>query len=126
MARILLIEDEDLVRLSLRQVLEKEGHEVFEAGDGEEGVAEFRSMAKVLKASDIVITDILMPVKDGYDTITEIREITPKAKIIVMSGGGNINPQVFLDISSCLGADRVLSKPFSTEEFIDAVNHCLA
>ena len=126
MARILLIEDEDLVRVSLRQVLEKEGHEVFEAADGEEGVAEFRTMARHFKASDVVIADILMPVKDGYDTITEIREIMPKAKIIAISGGGNVNPKVLLDISSVLGADRVLSKPFSTEEFLDAVNHCLA
>ncbi|MBI2978458.1 MAG: response regulator [Rhodospirillales bacterium] len=126
MARVLLIEDEELVRVSLRRVLEGQGHEVFEAADGEEGVAEFRSMAKVFKASDVVITDILMPVKDGHDTITEIKEITPNAKIIAISGGGNVNPKVFLDISSALGADRVLSKPFSTEEFLDAVNHCLA
>lgn len=126
MARILLIEDEDLVRVSLRQVLEKEGHEVFEAGDGAEGVSGFRTMAKDLKATDVVITDILMPVKDGYDAITEIREITPDAKIIAISGGGNTNPKVLLDISSALGADRVLAKPFSTEEFLNAVNHCLA
>ena len=126
MARILLIEDEDLVRVSLRRVLEGQGHEVFEAGDGEEGVAEFRSMARTLEASDVVVTDLLMPVKDGYDTITEIRAVMPKAKIIAISGGGNADPKLLLDISSYLGADRVLSKPFSTEEFLDAVNHCLA
>jgi CheY-like chemotaxis protein len=126
MARILLIEDEELVRVSLRRVLEVQGHEVFEAADGEEGITEFRTMVRKFKASDVVITDILMPEKDGYETITEIREIMPAAKIIAISGGGNVNPQVLLDISAVLGADRVLSKPFSTEEFLDAVNYCLA
>jgi len=125
MARILLIEDDDLVRVSLRKALESQGHDVYEAGDGEEGVDEFLAMVRHSKPSDVVVTDILMPNKDGYDTINEIREIKPDAKIVAMSGGGSVNPQVFLDISTYIGVNRVLAKPFSTEELLAAVNDCL-
>ncbi|HEX9701854.1 MAG TPA: response regulator [Rhodospirillales bacterium] len=125
MARILVIEDDELVRISLRRALESQGHDVYEAADGEEGVSEFLAMVRHAQQTDVIVTDILMPKKDGYDTINEIREIMPEAKIVAMSGGGNVNPKVFLDISSYIGVNRVLAKPFSTEDLIEAVNDCL-
>ena len=102
MARILLIEDEEMVRFSLRRALEEEGHDVFEASDGKEGVSEFKRMIASSMPTDVVITDIIMPDKHGYATIAEIREISPDAKIIVVSGGGGVDPTVFLDISLAL------------------------
>ena len=77
------------------------------------------------KHSAIIVTDILMPNKNGYRTIAEIQSIQPDAKIIAISGGGGSDPRVFLDISKFLGVDHVLAKPFSSEEFLDAVNDCL-
>lgn len=126
-AKILLIEDEEMVRYSLRCALESEGHEVFEAIDGEDGVSRFKELAAQPNPADIVITDILMPKKHGYDAITEIRDISPETKIIAISGGGSdFDPKAFVDMSGFLGADRILAKPFSSEEFLAAVNDCLA
>lgn len=127
MARILLIEDEEMVRYSLRCALESEGHEVFEAIDGEDGVSKFKELAAAPNPADIVITDILMPKKHGYDAISEIRDISPETKIIAISGGGggDFDPKAFVDMSGFLGADRILAKPFSSEEFLSAVNDCL-
>lgn len=126
MARVLLIEDEEMVRFSLRAVLESDGHEVVEASDGDEGVAQFKKLAKTTRPTDIVVTDILMPKKHGYDTISEIREVSPDMKIIAISGGGDVNPKVFLEMSDFLGADCVLAKPFSSAELLTAVRECLA
>jgi len=127
MARILLIEDEEMVRYSLRCALEDNGHEVFEASDGESGITQFKEMSKAPTHADIVITDILMPKKHGYDTISEIRELAPKTKIIAISGGGSndFNPKAFREMSGFLGAYHILSKPFSAEDFLTAVNDCL-
>ena len=128
MAKILLIEDEEMVRYSLRCALESEGHEVFEAIDGEDGVSQFKQLATALDPADIVITDILMPKKHGYDAISDIRDISPETKIIAISGGGgsDFNPKAFMDMSGLLGGDRILAKPFSSDEFLSAVNDCLA
>ena len=116
-----------MVRYSLRCALESEGHEVFEAIDGEDGVSRFKELAAQPNPADIVITDILMPKKHGYDAITEIRDISPETKIITISGGGSdFDPKAFVDMSGFLGADRILAKPFSSEEFPAAVNDCLA
>jgi CheY-like chemotaxis protein len=125
MATVLLIEDEELVRYSLRRVLEDGGHDVFEASDGKEGVAEFQRMAKHSSAPDVIVTDILMPKKHGYDTISEIKGMFSEAKIIAISGGGNTNSAVFLDISKLLGVKKTLSKPFSPKQLLQAVDHCL-
>jgi len=125
MAKILLIEDEELVRFSLCSVLEEQGHTVFEASDGQEGVSGFKNMTVSYKPPDIIITDLLMPVKHGYDAINEILKISPQAKIIAISGGGSADPKVFLDISKALGVEKILAKPFTDEELVDAVNSCL-
>ena len=127
MAKILLIEDVEMVRYSFRCALESEGHEVFEAIDGEDGVSRFKELAAQPNPADIVITDILMPKKHGYDAITEIRDISPETKIFAISGGASdFDPKAFVDMSGFLGADRILAKPFSSEEFLAAVNDCLA
>ena len=75
MATVLLIEDEELVRYTLRRILEEGGHEVFEASDGEEGLSEFKMMAKAGKPIDVVVTDILMPKKHGYEFIRDANSL---------------------------------------------------
>jgi len=119
-ARILIIDDEELVRSMLSQVLEFDGHTVMEAPDGEKGLAAYREFP-----ADIVITDILMPRKEGIETIRELRRIDPNVKIIAMSGGGRIRNANFLDIAQKLGASAVLKKPFEMQALRDAVNACL-
>ncbi|NQU58348.1 MAG: response regulator [Rhodospirillales bacterium] len=126
MARILLIEDEEFTRFSLLQILESGGHDVFEASDGGEGISEFQNMVDGFQPPEVVVTDILMPTVSGYEVIKKLREISPGAKIIVISGGGGKDPSVFLNISSSLGADHVLAKPFMPEKLLEAVDHCLA
>ncbi len=126
MANILLIEDDEHVRFSLRRVLEEGGHKVFEAEDGEDGMSQFKQMVAASRVSDVIITDIFMPEKDGYSTITEIKELSPETKIIAISGGGTGAPRLFIDTSTALGADSVLAKPFSSEQLLEAVGSCLA
>lgn len=120
MARILIIDDEELVRMTVSQMLERNGHTISEAADGQKGLATLRE-----NPVDLVITDILMPNKEGMETIAEMRQIYPDLKIIAMSGGGRIRNTDFLNVAEKLGADAVLSKPFRSQELRDTVDACL-
>jgi len=120
MARILVIDDEELIRLLTRQALEAEGHVVDEAVDGEEGMRKFHEVAP-----DAVITDILMPNKEGIETVQEIRKIAPDVVIIAMSGGGRFRDANYLDVAKVLGANAVLKKPFPIDELSRVLNTCL-
>lgn len=121
MARILLIDDEELVRFSLRQILEIDGHEVDEAADGNEGLRCIESVPY-----DLVITDILMPGKEGVETIIEARQDRPNLKIIAISGGGRFGNYDFLQLAQQFGADAVLSKPFNRQRLSELVESVLA
>jgi CheY-like chemotaxis protein len=121
MARILVVDDEDLVRLTLRQMLEAGGHEVVEAANGRQGVA--------LEAElpfDLVVTDIIMPDQEGIETIVQLRRKNPLLKIVAISGGGRMKNMDFLKIAANVGADATLTKPFSTQELTEVVDRCLA
>lgn len=120
MARILVVDDEDLVRMTLRQMLEAHGHEVMEAANGRDGLALFAS-----DPADLVVTDIIMPEQEGIETIVQLRRQNPRLKIIAISGGGRTKNMDFLKIASHVGADAILSKPFSTRELLDTVRRCL-
>ncbi len=120
MARILIIDDEDLIRVTLTQTLQNDGHAVTEASDGQKGISAFRELP-----ADVVITDILMPNKEGIETIIELRRINPNVKIIAMSGGGRTRTSNFLDVARSLGATAVLKKPFEMQVLRDTVNTCL-
>jgi CheY-like chemotaxis protein len=117
MANILLVDDEEQLRSILRIVLESAGHEVEEAGNGKEAVESYRS-----RPADLLVTDIIMPEKEGIETIIQLRESYPKVKIIAMSGGGRTGDQNYLKLAKKLGANHVLAKPFSNSEFLAAVN----
>ena len=75
---------------------------------------------------DLIITDILMPKKEGLETLREIREEFPNIGIIAISGGGRLGNMDFLFAAGLLGADSVLAKPFSNKQITDSVNDCLA
>jgi CheY-like chemotaxis protein len=119
-ARILIIDDEDQPRRMLQQVLTRAGYEVVEARNGNEGLQRFRA-----RPTDLVITDILMPEKEGLETIIDIRREFPTAKIIAISGGGRAGNLHFLDVAQRLGAQRVLQKPFELQEMLAAVQELL-
>lgn len=121
MSRILIIDDDDHIRAMVIKMLEKAGHiNVEEAADGIIGMKLLRQ-----HTFDLVITDIIMPDKDGIEMITELRRNYPQLKIIAMSGGGKIGPHSYLEMAKYLGAGRTLEKPFKQSDLIDAVQGLL-
>lgn len=120
MARILVIDDDDTIRLSVRMALEDAEHSVDEASDGAAGMARLK-----VQPADLVVTDIFMPEKEGLETIDEIRHYYPDMKIIAISGGGRMEPQDYLEIARQLGADRTLLKPFDIQLLVDTVAELL-
>ena len=114
MARILLIEDDDSVRTMLRLTLDDFGHTVIEARNGKEGLALLEHAN-----ADLLITDILMPEKEGLEVLMELRKRHPPVKIIAISGGD------YLHMAKLMGAAKVLAKPFSTNLLIAAIDELL-
>ncbi len=121
MARILLIDDEEIARYAVRQVLETGGHEVTEAENGNEGIA-----LQKAQPFDLVVTDMIMPEKGGLETIVELKRDYPALPVIAISGGGRTRNLDFLELAKRYGADEVLAKPFSEEELLQCVDACLA
>jgi len=121
MARILIIEDDDQLRAMVRTMLEAAGYnDIEEAANGNIGIKLFRK-----RPFDLVLTDIVMPDKEGIETITELTRDYPGIKIIAMSGGGKIGPQSYLEMAKYLGASRTVEKPFTYSDLIDIVQELL-
>ena len=120
MARILIIDDEPQIRSMLRLMLERVGYEVAEAPDGIEGIRRYRE-----NPADLIITDLIMPNKDGIGMIIDLKKEFPKVKIIAMSGGGVNRPEGYLDGAKKLGAARTLTKPIDRDEMLKAVKETL-
>ncbi len=120
MARILLVDDEEIVLRLFETVLELDHHDVTTASNGNGALA-----AIAREPFDLVITDLVMPDKEGIETIVEIRKLRPNLPIIAMSGGGRGNASDYLDMAAKLGARKTLAKPFSTQALLDAVNEVL-
>jgi len=121
MARILIMDDDDPIRKMLKIMLENAGYkDIEEAENGYIGM-------KLIRKShfDLVITDIIMPDKEGIETIMEIKKDFPAIKIIAMSGGGKISADSYLVMAGHLGANKTLAKPFQQSEIIDAVRELL-
>ncbi|MFH1139302.1 MAG: response regulator [Pseudomonadota bacterium] len=121
MPRILIIDDDESIRAVIRKMLERTGHEVHEAVDGREGLRIFKETT-----ADLVITDILMPEKEGIQTIMELRKESKDLKILAISGGGAVGPFTYLSMARELGADMTLSKPFTMTELSEALRTLLA
>jgi DNA-binding response OmpR family regulator len=120
MARILLIDDDDLVRRTLSYLLVRHGHTVIEASNGKDGLDLFK-----VSNADLVITDIVMPGKEGTEVLIELRKKTPPVKVIAISGGGRQGTADYLNVARHLGASKVLAKPFSGDELLSAISDLL-
>ena len=122
MANILVIDDETEVRYAIRAVLEDQGHDVSEA---ETGTAGLSAIADARDPYDLVICDIIMPDKEGIETIVEIKQRLPDQKIVAISGGGRIKKEDYLAVAAAVGATYTVSKPFDAETLTDMVNAIL-
>ena len=120
MSSILIIDDEVQIRVMIRRILEKAGYDVYEASDGKQGIKQFRD-----KPTDLVITDIIMPEKEGLETILDLRNDFPKIKIIAISGGGKTGLPNFLPAAKKFGAIRTLPKPFGKDELLNLVKEVM-
>jgi DNA-binding response OmpR family regulator len=118
---ILLVDDDEGVRRFMHRTLAQAGYEVEDAANGELAVHAYRR-----RPSDLVITDIVMPDKEGLQTVRELRSLNPPAKIIAISGGGLGRAADYLEMAVRFGAARVLSKPFTSQELLAAVVTVLA
>lgn len=121
MARILIIDDDAALRRTMCKIVERMGHEVSEAEDGAVGLRRFRE-----ERFHLVVTDILMPEKEGIETIMELREVAPGVPILAVSGGMELDRTGFLEDAEALGADASLPKPFAVEEFTAVVEELLS
>ena len=119
MPRILVLDDEDLIRQTVRTILELDGYTVIEADNG----ARVQQMLKDTRV-DLLLTDILMPGGDGVETIREIRRHDRDLKIIAMSGSGATS--LYLNAALKLGADAVLEKPFRPNDLRELVARVMA
>ncbi len=111
--KVLLIDDDHLVRFALSSLLREHGYEVVTASDGARGMT-----ALISEHPDVVVTDIIMPEQEGFETIVQIRRDYPGIKIIAISGGlrqGNLD---VLSMAASLGADDVIAKPFKPDELL--------
>jgi two-component system response regulator (stage 0 sporulation protein F) len=117
MATILLVEDDDLVRDMLAQMLERASHKLITATNGEEAV-------EILKNNepDIMITDIIMPKKSGITLISEVKNKHPDMEIIAISGGGRLDPTGYLDLSESIGATVSFEKPVDKLALLMAID----
>ena len=123
MARILLIDDDELLRDTVLQMLELDGHQVTEAADGDAGLLRFGEG----RSFDLVITDILMPGLDGTRVIVELRRRRPEVPVVAMSGGRRVlTPEFNLHSAELAGASAQLSKPFTRAKLQAAVHAALA
>ena len=120
MAEILIIEDDDEVRELLGVLLSRLGHSVHEARDGREGIHRFRTAP-----ADLVITDLIMPHKEGLETIIDLRNEFPDLKIIAISGGSRDSRENYLKTAELCGASRIFHKPFDNNELLAAVEELL-
>lgn len=126
MTRILLIDDDPLVRETLAAMLRASDHEVVEAENGEVGLAVFAE-----GGFEAAVVDILMPEKEGLETVQELRRLQPDLAIVTISGGPSIRftgaagDLDFLRMARTLGADEALRKPLTRSALLDALESAL-
>lgn len=121
MASILIVDDDDAVLDVLSEMLRFAGHEATIAQNGRDAL-KWVSEGKF----DLVITDLIMPEKEGLETITDIRAQSPETPIIAISGGGRVGPNDYLETAKLIGADASLAKPFARQELLSTVDSLLA
>ncbi|MCI5146078.1 MAG: response regulator [Candidatus Electrothrix sp. AR3] len=120
MKKVLVIDDDRQIRSFLARSMGLAGFFVETAANGHEGQ---QFLAK--QAFDLVITDLIMPEKEGMETITFIRKNFPEIKVIAISGGGRMGPETYLPAALELGANRAFAKPFAMEDLLNASRELL-
>ena len=120
MPHIHIVDDEALIRELFRRILENEGYQVTDSSDGNAALALCRK-----RPPDLIITDLIMPEKEGIETIIELKRDMPHVKIIAISGGGRIMATEYLELAETFGANMTLSKPISRDELLTAVGSVL-
>lgn len=121
MADILIIDDDAQLSAMLKQLLERQGYSVATAPDGDKGINLYRR-----EGARLIITDLIMPVKEGIETIAELVKSDPDVKIIAMSGGGRIKPDSYLNLAETFGAVRAFTKPIDREALLKTVTELLS
>ncbi|NTW52088.1 MAG: response regulator [Chlorobiaceae bacterium] len=114
---ILVIEDDEDIRQMICDILEDDGYSTLQASDGNEGLMVLRKTPGI----SIIITDLLMPEKEGIETISEIRKDFAWIRILAISGGGIYIPENYLNLAKAMGADATLSKPFGSSELLSVI-----
>jgi YesN/AraC family two-component response regulator len=120
MAKILIIDDDPSILMMLKKMLEKAGYTVEVANNGQEGLEKIESCPP-----DLLVTDIVMPEKEGLELIFYLRKKYPELKIIAISGGGRFSYEGYLTSAKYFGADRVFQKPLDHKEFVQSVSDLL-
>lgn len=121
MKKILVIDDDESLLKMMSELLTRSGYEVYKAVDGKKGLRLFYD-----NRPDLVVTDLIMPEKEGLEVIMELQKQEPKPKIIAISGGGKLKPESYLPLAERLGADYVLEKPFRNPEFLGLIEDLLS
>jgi len=121
MSAILVVDDDPQVLEVVGEMLKLAGYEVATAADGREAVAKFRAAT-----FDLVITDLIMPEKEGLETIAEMKSLRGDVPVIAMSGGGRVGPTDYLETARYIGAAATLAKPFTRSELISLVGTLLS
>jgi CheY-like chemotaxis protein len=121
MAVILVIDDDAATRRLILRALAAGKHKLIEAENGEQGLT-----LVAQHKPDLIITDILMPQKEGIETMRDVHEIAPDTKIIAISGGGISHNLMFLDVAKAFGADAAIAKPFRPAELVETVERVLS
>ncbi|MEI8394012.1 MAG: response regulator [Rhodospirillaceae bacterium] len=122
MANILVVDDMDDVREGIAAVLSQNGHTVTEARNGQDGINKLSGSVHF----DLVITDILMPEKDGTEVIMHLETLPGRPPVLAISGGAAQVPAYIALHLARLKADATLMKPFHNAELIEKVNQLLA
>ncbi|MDP2848394.1 MAG: response regulator [Humidesulfovibrio sp.] len=118
--RILVVDDDGDVRELVCRMLEQDGYEAVPADGGRQALERLN-----LLAPDLVITDVVMPDMDGFEVLLKLRLLAPETEALVMSGGGRVAPEIYLETARRLGARAVLRKPFTRAEMLEAVHQIL-
>lgn len=120
-AHILIIDDDEQILRVLARLIEREGFSVATAADGDAALAAHRT-----HPADLVITDVILPGKDGVETMLALRKESPRIKILAISGGGRIDAEIYLAAAKRFGADRALTKPIEPRQLVEIIRELLA
>lgn len=121
MGRILIIDDDTHILKMMKKMLERAGFDVEFALNGNEGIRAFKKTP-----ADLVICDIIMPEKEGLETIREMKRLYPDLKILAMSGGGRVSSKNYLNTACAFGATSTMGKPFSQKQLVSTVKELMS